>query len=67
MDKMVEIAFGRRQLAVSLPEGAQPTVIRKVTLPKLADQPQAVRQALDHPVSARPFGELAAGRKAPAS
>lgn len=63
MDKIVEIAFGRRQLAVSLPEGAQPTVIRKVSLPKLADQRQAVRQALDHPVSANPFGALATGRK----
>lgn len=63
MDKTVEIAFGRRQLAVSLPEGAQPTIIRKVSLPKLVNQQQAVRRALDHPVSAKPFGALAAGRK----
>jgi len=68
MDKMVdvatvEIAFGRRQLEVSLPEGAQPTIIRKVSLPKLVNQPQAIRTALDHPVAAKPFAALAAGRK----
>lgn len=63
MDKKVEIAFGRRQLEVALPEGAQPTMIRKTSLPKLADQRLAVRQALDHPVDAKPFRALAAGRR----
>jgi nickel-dependent lactate racemase len=63
MDKKVEIAFGRRQLEVALPEGAQPTMIRKTSLPKLADQQLAVRQALDHPVEAKPLRTLAAGRQ----
>ncbi len=63
MDKMVEIAFGHRQLAVSLPDGTQPTIIRKVALPKLVNQQRAVLRALDHPVSAKPFAALAAGRK----
>jgi nickel-dependent lactate racemase len=43
----VEIAFGRGQLAVRLPPGAQPTVIRKRPLPKLPDPHAAVRAALD--------------------
>lgn len=59
----VEVLFGHKQLAISLPKGARPTIIRKVSLPKLANQTQAVRRALDHSVSARPFGELAKGRK----
>jgi len=63
MKNMVEIAFGHRQLAVSLPEGAQPTIIRKVSLPKLVDQQGAIRQAFDHPVASKPFGALATGRK----
>lgn len=63
MDKTVEIAFGRNQLSVALPAGARPTIIRKPPLPKLADQPRAVRQALDGPVAAKPFRVLAQGRK----
>ena len=63
MENTVEILFGRKQLTVSLPKGAQPTIIRKISLPKLPNQELAIRQALDHPVSAKPFGELAKGRK----
>jgi nickel-dependent lactate racemase len=63
MDDKVEIAFGRRQLTVSLPPGAQPTVIRKVSLPKIEGPEGAVRRALDHAVGAPPFADLAHGRK----
>jgi nickel-dependent lactate racemase len=63
MDSRVEVLFGRQQLTVSLPHGAQPTIIRKVSLPKLSNPSQAIRQALDHPISAKPFAALAAGRK----
>jgi nickel-dependent lactate racemase len=63
MDKRVEIAFGRGQLDVALPAGAEPTIIRKVALMKLADQPLAIRQALEHPVASKPLSELAKGRK----
>jgi nickel-dependent lactate racemase len=59
----IEIAFGHRQLEITLPGGAQPTMIRKVSLPKLVDQQQAIRDALDHPVSAKPFRTLATGRQ----
>jgi lactate racemase len=63
MNNKVEIAYGRKQLTVSLPDGAQPTVIRKVSLPKLANQQQAIRRALDRPVAAQPFRKLAQGRR----
>ena len=63
MDSRVEVLFGRQQLTVALPQGAQPTIIRKVSLPKLSNPSQAIRQALDHPISAKPFAALAAGRK----
>jgi nickel-dependent lactate racemase len=43
----VHIAYGRGHLPVRLPPGAEPTLIRKRTLPKLADPHAAVRAALD--------------------
>jgi len=63
MNNKVELAFGRRQLQVSLPEGAQATIIRKVPLATLADPRQEVRRALDHPISAEQLAELARGRQ----
>ena len=45
--EIVEITFGRGHLSVRLPDGAQPTLIRKRQLPKLADPHTAVRAALD--------------------
>ncbi|SBW04669.1 conserved hypothetical protein [uncultured Alphaproteobacteria bacterium] len=63
MSKMIEIAYGRGQLRVALPEAAEPTVIRKVVLEKLADPAGAVRAALAAPVGAAPYAELAKGRK----
>ncbi len=63
MNERVEIAFGRGQLDVALPAEAEPTIIRKVALAKLPDQPLAVRQALGTPVASKPLGELAKDRK----
>jgi nickel-dependent lactate racemase len=60
---MINLAFGRHELAISLPKGTQPTIIRKVPLPKLVNQQQSIRQALDYPISAKPFGALAQGRQ----
>jgi nickel-dependent lactate racemase len=59
----VEIAFGRGQLPLCLPAEAQPTVIRKAVLPKIADPAAAIRQALAQPIGAPPLAELARGRK----
>ena len=63
MSEPIAIAFGRRHLNVTLPEGATPTVIRKRPLPKLADGRAAIRAALDAPVGAPPLKTLARGRK----
>jgi hypothetical protein len=37
MNNVVDIAYGRGHLKVSLQEGIKPTIIRKTSLPKLAD------------------------------
>lgn len=63
MGNTVEIAFGRKQLEVELPEGAQPTIIRKNPQPKISDPEGAILRALENPVSAEPFSELVKGRK----
>ncbi len=62
MSKTIEIAYGRGHLAVALPEGAEPTVIRKPVLQAVADPGAAVRAALAAPVGAPPYAELAKGR-----
>jgi nickel-dependent lactate racemase len=59
----IELAYGRGALHLTMPAGAQATVIRKAVLPKLPDGVAAVRQAFDHPVDAAPLRELARGRK----
>jgi nickel-dependent lactate racemase len=59
----VDILYGESGLRVPLPTGARATVIGKRPLPKLPDPAAAVRQALDHPVGARPFAALAKGRR----
>lgn len=59
----VELAYGRTGLRVTLPSGARPTTIRKRPLPKLADPRGAVRAALERPVGAPPYAELARGRR----
>ena len=61
--KTVDISFGKGHLSVRIPADANATIIRKVPMPKLADPHAAIRQALDQPVGARPFAELAQGRK----
>ena len=63
MSNSVDIAYGRGHLKVKLPDGVEATVIRKVVLPKIADQKQAIVDALAVPVNAAPLAELAKGRK----
>jgi len=59
----VELLYGQSGLRIPLPSGARATVIRKPTLPKLADPRAAVRAALARPVAAIPFAELVAGKR----
>ena len=63
MQDAVDIAYGRGHLKVSLQEGIKPTIIRKPSLPKLADQKAAIDEALAHPIDAAPLSKLAQGRK----
>jgi len=62
MGERVHLRYGQTGLDVRLPAHAQPTLIGKHKLPKLADPHAAVRAALDQPVDARPLAELARGR-----
>ncbi len=61
--KTIDISFGKGHVPVRIPADANATIIRKVSVPKLPDPRAAIRQALDQPVGARPFRELARGRK----
>ncbi len=63
MSGSVDIAYGRGHLKVRLQQDVTPTIIRKVVLPKLADQPGAIAAALASPVDAAPLAQLAKGRK----
>ena len=63
MADTVHLRYGHSTLDVRLPSRAQPTLVGKQPLPKLADPHAAVRQALDSPVAAGPFRELARGRR----
>jgi nickel-dependent lactate racemase len=59
----IPISYGKGHLSVQLPDGARPTVIRKTSPARLGDPHGAIRQALDQPIGARPFRELARGRR----
>jgi nickel-dependent lactate racemase len=59
----VELAYGRGRLAVALPAGCEPTVIRQQPLPPLRDPVAAVADALRNPVGSAPLLQLAAGRR----
>src|ERR1700740_2070016 len=55
----VELNYGRRKLAVELPDNLQVTVVRKTPMPILADPLAAVSKALQEPVGAASLGQLA--------
>ncbi len=61
MTGLVELSFGRGQLAVALPPDASPVVIRKRTLAPLADPGGAIRHAFENPVGGRPLAAAARG------
>ena len=63
MNNVVDIAYGRGHLKVSLQEGIKLTIIRKPSLPKLTDQKAAIDEALARPINASPLAKLAQGRK----
>ena len=57
------VAYGRGHLPLVLPPEAEPTVIRKATLPKLPDAAGAIHDAFSKPINAPPLAELARGRR----
>ncbi len=63
MSHTIDIAFGRGHLNVHIQESIKPTIIRKVSLPKLEDQKRAVQEALENPIKAAPLSVLSKGRK----
>jgi lactate racemase len=58
----IPIAYGRGQLPVRLPEGAEPNIIRKAVLPKLKEPAGAIQRAFDNPIGSAPLAELARGK-----
>ncbi|MCS6878503.1 MAG: nickel-dependent lactate racemase [Geminicoccaceae bacterium] len=63
MREPIELLFGRGTIAVRLPPGARPTVIRKRPMPVLPDPGAAVEAALARPVHAPPLEEFARGKR----
>jgi lactate racemase len=59
----LELFYGRGLLPIELPEDLEVTVIRKPTMPVLADAPAAVQAALEHPVGAPSLAEEARGKQ----
>lgn len=57
------ISYGKGHLRFELPTEACATVLRKNALPLSKDPKLAVLEALDMPISAPPFRELARGRR----
>ncbi|RUU12091.1 nickel-dependent lactate racemase [Mesorhizobium sp. M7A.T.Ca.TU.009.01.3.2] len=58
-----ELAFGRGLLKLALPQGAEPTVIRKALLPKLFDASSAIASAFANPIGSEPLARLVVGRR----
>jgi nickel-dependent lactate racemase len=59
----VDLLYGRKGLAVDLPETVRAHVIRKHPMPLLPDPDGAVRQALANPVACPSLHELAKGKR----
>lgn len=55
----VELRYGRGSVSLTIPSGAEVTVIRKPEMPVLDDEPAAVADALDRPVESPSLEELA--------
>ncbi|MCY2985946.1 MAG: nickel-dependent lactate racemase [Planctomycetota bacterium] len=63
MSDSISIRYGKGELHVKLPNGCEPTVIRKPDMPVLQEPLMAIREALLNPVDAPSIAELAKGVK----
>jgi nickel-dependent lactate racemase len=59
MPQEVQLLYGREPLHVTLPDGCQPTVIEKPSMPIPEDSVGLIQAALDRPVGTSDIGELA--------
>ena len=59
----ISLSYGRGHMAVALPEGAVPTIVRKRPLAKIADPLAAIEAAFANPIGSPPLAELARGRR----
>jgi nickel-dependent lactate racemase len=57
----VDLLYGRDGLTISLPDGAEATVVRKPDMPVLEDPAPAVADAFDRPFGTEPLSTLARG------
>lgn len=62
-DTTIEVSYGRGHMAIQLPEGTVPTVIRKQPLPKITNPKAAVIAALEQPIASAPLSDLVKGRR----
>ncbi|MCP5149722.1 MAG: nickel-dependent lactate racemase [Ectothiorhodospiraceae bacterium] len=60
---LVELEYGRGRLAVHLPEGCVPTVIRKPPMAVLSSPARAIEEALARPIEALPLADMARGKR----
>lgn len=61
MNDSVSIRYGKGELHIRLPNGCEPTIIRKPDMPILDDPLAAIRDALLKPVDAPPIEKLSRG------
>lgn len=59
----MEVAFGKRGLALDLPPGPQYKVLEARSAAAVADAQVAIENALDEPIAGPPLANLAAGKK----
>ena len=60
---IVELDYGRGRLPVRIPDGCEPTVLRKNPLPIIDDTARAVERAFAEPTGAPPLANLARGKR----
>jgi len=60
---LVQLAYGRREIDVPIPDGHPVDVLEKVPVPPIDDPAANLRRCLERPVEAPPLHELARGRR----
>lgn len=63
MPQEIQLLYGREPLRVALPDGCQPTIIEKPSMPIPEDPVGLIQAALDRPVGTPDIGELARDAK----